>query len=122
MTAPTELLDACEVAVIKALENVGKRVKTLSRGERFQLVDSGVPQHDIHMCAHVVAGDQTSELDRLLKDAWTAIELVYATQPWVLVAVDEYARQLILARKAHDRTALRRFLETACEHASATTP
>lgn len=120
MTADA-LLDACEVAVIKALENAGKRVKTLSRGERFQLVDSGVPQHDIHRAVHL-ADHQGNEVDRLLKDAWTAIELVYPDKPWVIVACDEYARQLILTRTSHDRNALARYLETACEHATATAP
>ncbi|NMO00813.1 hypothetical protein HH308_06250 [Gordonia sp. TBRC 11910] len=117
---PEHLLDACEVAVVHALEQAGKRTKTLSRGERFQLVDSGVPQHDIHMCVHV-DGDQTAELDRLLRDAWTALAVVYPAL-WVRVACDEYTRALILARRPHDRDALRRFLETACEHASATAP
>ena len=121
MTAPVEpsaALAACEVAVLHALEMAGKRIRELPRSTRFNLLDAGVQPFDVHCYTTAIPGecpDRDAELDWLLGGAWTALQTAYPEHLHLVVACDSYVRQLLLGSVPHDRGALRRYIEVACE-------
>jgi hypothetical protein len=96
------LLMACELAVLRALELAGKRM----RGSSARNVRNGllqVPGHELH--THM-SGRRMS-LDELMEGVWGTFELVVPGRPELLEDLDQYVRLLIRLREQHDRERLR---------------
>lgn len=111
MTAPTatsELL-ACEVAVLRALEITGKKVRNSSRQYRGQLSD--VPTYLMHTHLHIARTHE--ECERYLVGAWEHLALVVPDRPKLIQACDWYVRELIVKRHPHTRADLERVLAVA---------
>lgn len=99
------LLLACEVAVLRALEVAAKRCRTISRGDRFAILDrDGVPHFALH--TRVALANDPDEVDRLFAGAWDHLALVLPRTPKAIEACDVYTRRLIAVKEPHSRQAL----------------
>lgn len=99
------LYSTCEVAVLRALELAGKRM----RGSAPRNIRSGllaVPQYELH-CNDLVSAASAHSLDALLEDAWTPLRFALPDRPELVADLDDYVRGLIEARLPHDPNALR---------------
>lgn len=105
----TDVLYACEVAVLRALEVAGKRGRT--RHHRSMLAD--VPVHELHVFLRLATTDEGC--DRFLTGAWDHLALVIPDHPRLYSVLDWYTRQLIVQRRPHTRDELRRVLAVVYE-------
>lgn len=106
---PSALLAVSDVLVVKALEQVGRRIVNGGpRSRRGQW--SGRPFH----LAHTVWPPDTVLVDRALDGAWDVVPAMLdahgllGTPTAVIVALlDRYARTLLMAGRSHDVAMLR---------------
>ncbi len=103
---PVECLySTCEVAVLRALELAGKRM----RGSSPRNVRSGllaVPAHELH-CNSVVASASTHTTDSLMEGAWAPLAIALPFRDALVADLDDYVRLLIDTRQPHDPSWLR---------------
>jgi hypothetical protein len=90
-----------EVAVFRALERVGNRVKN-QRG--FKMPD-GVDPIDLYMHTDIAAND----FDSLLEGAWGLCERMNI-MPTVVQELDAYTRSLLATKKPHNRDLMESYL------------
>jgi hypothetical protein len=96
------LYPLCEMAVLRALELAGKRMRGSSpRNERSGLLE--IPAHELHTNAVVAAQMSRHGIDTLLEGAWAPLrQIMLGHEPDGLVpALDEYVRLLIERREPH---------------------
>lgn len=99
------LYATCEMAVLRALELAGKRMRGSSpRNVRAGLLQ--VPQHELH-CQGIVASTSTHSTDALLEDAWSHLRIALPDRDGLVKDLDDYARLLIESRQPHDPEWLR---------------
>lgn len=103
----TDVLLACEMAVLRALAMSGKRARGATRALRGQLAD--IAPHELHTRIRLRDDDVATA------EALAHLALVLPTQPRLYQAVDWYVRQLVAAQRSHTRTELRRVLEVVYE-------
>jgi hypothetical protein len=99
------LYSTCEVAVLRALELAGKRM----RGSSPRNVRSGlltVPAHELH-CNGVVASASTHTTDSLMEGAWAPLAIALPFRDALVADLDDYVRLLIETRQPHDPDWLR---------------
>ena len=110
----SRLLLVCDVLVVKALERVGNRI-VRSRRSRFAELDARrLPLHEAHTVwpdpAEVTAAGLEELTGKGLAGAWDVIPVLLSTHSALAVGVDpcdvvcvldEYVRDLVLAREAH---------------------
>lgn len=110
---PVDCLYAtCELAVLRALEVAGKRMRGSSaRNERSGLLE--IPSHELHTNAVVAAQLSRHGMDALLEDAWAQLQLALGTRnPAGLISdLDGYVRLLIERREPHTPEWLRPIVE-----------
>ena len=103
---PVDCLYAtCELAVLRALELAGKRM----RGSSPRNVRSGlltVPAHELH-CQSVVASASTHTTDALMEGAWSPLAIALPFRDALVADLDDYVRLLIENRQPHDPEWLR---------------
>jgi hypothetical protein len=93
-------LTAVEMAVVRALEYAGKRLLNWA-GRQYRGKITG-PSHEIHV--QLPACD--FDTDRLLEDAYSTMDAVFAGQPELRTTVDLYVRGLLASQRRHSREAL----------------
>lgn len=99
------LYSTCEMAVLRALEHAGKRMRGSSpRNLRSGLMT--VPTHELH-CNSVVASASTHTTDSLMEDAWTPLTITLPGREALVADLDDYVRLLIDTRQPHDPEWLR---------------
>lgn len=103
------LYGTCEMAVLRALELAGKRMRGSSpRNVRAGLLE--IPQHELH-CNGLVASASTHTIDSLLEDAWSPLAIVLPGRDALVKDLDDYARLLIERRQPHEESWLRPIVE-----------
>lgn len=107
MTATTDVLYACEMAVLRALALAGKRARGSTRLLRGQLAD--IQPHLLHTRMRL------SDPDVGTAEALAHLALVLPDQPRLYQAVDWYVRRLIVEQRAHTTVELRKVLEVVYE-------
>lgn len=99
------MLSGCEVLVFRALERAGNRLRT-----KMNRKVPGVEAAETYMFYPV----DTSTLDFVLQDAWTAVERFaprWGVEPSRLEqCLDSYSRAIISEQKPHDPELLRQFI------------
>lgn len=99
------LMAAANVAVLRALDIAGKRLVTrASRGQMMPL-----PTWTRHTHVEITRHD----LDKLLADAWSLLDVALDGAGKVIETLDAYVRELLLAREPHDVRYLRAALTRA---------
>lgn len=106
------LYGTCEMAVLRALELAGKRMRGSSpRNERSGLLS--IPAHELH--TNVVVASQLASIrhgmDGLLEDAWTPLRITRPDSDALVADLDRYVRQLIERREPHRPESLRLIVE-----------
>jgi len=100
----SELLAACDVLVLRALELVGKRIVRKDRSRYLRL--NGRPWHE----AHCMWQCDTQTMETALSGAWTFLPHIVQTYTCGTVTVaqlqtvlDRYLRELIYSQRGHSR-------------------
>lgn len=108
LAKPPALLAVCDILVIRALENVGKRIVRVERGRFSQM--QGRPWH----MAHTVWGLEDAWLEKAMHGAWDVVPAMLdshgccgITPKQVTEMLDAYVRRLVRARLAHNLPALK---------------
>lgn len=107
---PVDCLYAtCELAVLRALDLAGKRLRGSSpRNLRSASGWMTIPSHELHTNSALVASVSAKwNTDSLLEGAWTPLEIALPGRPELVQDLDEYARLLIDRQQLHDPTWLR---------------
>lgn len=110
--APGEdcLLLAANVAVMRALEVAGKRMRGMrTRAVRAELVDS--PAHLVHT---LMPAPKEQVVDQLLEGAWTALESSLPDRPELAAELDGYVRALLASGQPHEMEWLRPIIRRCC--------
>lgn len=94
---------ACDLAVRRALELAGKRLRTrrsgLLRSWPHPIPDlDQVPAHELHV--HITVDE--CRLDKLLDDAWRPLLDVLPDGQHIAEVLDVYVRQLLLSGTRHE--------------------
>lgn len=93
------LYQTCEVAVLRALDLAGKRMRGSSPANlRGGL--KGIPSHELHMNPLVASGHKMTA-DELMRDAWTPLSLALPSRDELVSDLDTYVRTLIERREPH---------------------
>lgn len=104
------LYATCELAVLRALELAGKRMRGSSpRNERSGLLS--IPAHELHTNTIVAAQLSRHTLDSLLEDAWSPLKFARPGCEALVADLDEYVRLLIERREPHTPDWLRPIVE-----------
>lgn len=99
------LYGTCELAVLRALELAGKKMRGSSpRNIRAGLLE--VPGHELH-CNSLVASANTHSTDALMEGAWAPLATVMPMRDALVADLDDYVRLLIDTRQPHDPNWLR---------------
>lgn len=99
------LYSTCEVAVLRALELAGKKMRGSSpRNIRAGLLE--VPGHELH-CNSLVASANTHSTDALMEGAWSPLAIALPMREALVADLDDYVRLLIDTRQPHDPNWLR---------------
>jgi hypothetical protein len=108
LAKPPALLAVCDVLVVRALEQVGKRIVRVERGRFSQM--NGRPWH----LAHTVWGLEDVWLEKAMHGAWDVVPAMLdshgccgVTAKQVTAMLDEYVRRLVRTRIAHNLPALK---------------
>lgn len=107
---PVDCLYAtCEVAVLRALDLAGKRLRGSSpRNMRTANGWMTIPSHELHANSALVASAGTKwSTDELLEGAWTPLEIALPGRAALVKDLDDYARLLIDRQETHDPSWLR---------------
>jgi hypothetical protein len=115
------LAAACDMAVLRALELVGRRIGRSganSRSRAGALARSGKGWHE----AHTVWRPERSQVDAALHGAWTVLPRMTAdhgccaiVEPDLQVILDGYVRSLVFAQVPHTFEALEAVLRDAID-------
>lgn len=98
------LLLLCELAVYRALEVAGKRMRGMqSRAVRADLV--ACEAHEVH--TRISYASLNRRCDDLVKGAWVTLEEVLPGRPALYADLDAYVRELIEGKQPHSRESLR---------------
>ena len=110
------LAAACDIAVLRALELIGKRVARVDRVRYGAMKRSGVEWHD----AHTVWRPEASHVDAALSGAWQVLPRLLSqhgccgyVDARLKALLDGYVRELAYAQRPHEFEDLRRRLEDA---------
>ena len=110
------LAAACDMAVLRALELVGKRVARDGRSRYGALRASGTPWHE----AHTVWDPEPQHVEAALGGAWTVLPRMVQqhgccslVEPDLAALLDDYVRELLSARRPHRFEDLERRLTEA---------
>jgi hypothetical protein len=100
---------ACDMAVIRALELVGKRVARHGRARYGAMTRSGTEWHE----AHTVWLPEPSMVDAALSGAWAVLPRMMKdhgccalVEPDLYRLLDSYVRELVFAQRPHTFEAL----------------
>lgn len=100
---------ACDLAVVRALELVGKRVVRAERARFGAMTRSGTPWHE----AHTIWQPDATVVDAALSGAWSVLPRLVNEHGCCSVAdaqlqavLDGYVRELVAARRPHQFTDL----------------
>lgn len=103
------LYATCELAVLRALELAGKKMRGSSpRNVRAGLM--AIPAHELHANT-LVASSNTHTTDSLLEAAWAPLSIALPQREALVADLDEYVRLLIDRRELHDPSWLRPIVE-----------
>lgn len=110
---------ACDMAVIRALELVGKRVARNGRSRYGAMTKSGKDWHE----AHTIWLPEPQMVDAALSGAWAVIPRLLRehgccsfVEPEIYQLLDAYVRELVFAQKPHTFEELElRLVERASE-------
>lgn len=104
------LYSTCELAVLRALELAGKRMRGSSpRNERSGLLS--IPDHELHLNAIVASQLPRHGLDTLMEGAWSGLNIALPFRETLVADLDFYVRQLIERREPHNPARLRLIVE-----------
>jgi hypothetical protein len=112
------LAAACDMAVLRALELVGKRVARVQRSRYGAMQKSGREWHEVH----TIWLPEPQMVDAALSGAWAIVPRLTKehgccaiVEPEVYQLLDSYVRELVFAQRPHTFEALESRL---AEHAS----
>jgi hypothetical protein len=95
---------ACDLAVVRALELIGKRVVRAERARYGTLARAGLTWHE----AHTVWAPDEAAIDAALSGAWTVLPRLVnehgccrVAEPALQALLDEYVRDLVTSRAPH---------------------
>ena len=115
------LAAACDMAVIRALELVGKRVTRDQRSRFGALNKSGKDWHE----AHTIWRPEPPQVDAALAGAWSVLPRLLndhgccsLERPALHRVLDDYVRDLVFAQKPHTFEDLEKRLADAVEAVS----
>lgn len=98
------LAAACDLAVLRALELVGKRVAREHRSRFGALNRSGLAWHE----AHTLWRPDAAQVDAALAGAWSVLPRLTTdhgcctvVEPALRVALDGYVRDLVFSQRPH---------------------
>lgn len=100
------LYATCEVAVLRALDYAGKRM----RGSSPRNLRSGfmtIPTHELHANPTLVASLGPRDYDELLNGAWAQLDIALPGRSALVADLDVYTRGLIERQELHDPEQLR---------------
>ena len=107
---------ACDMAVLRALELVGKRVARDGRSRYGALTKSGRPWHE----AHTIWRAEPAQVEAALAGAWSVLPRMTKehgccslVEPDLYRVLDAYVRELVFAQKPHSFDALEHVLSEA---------
>jgi len=110
------LAAACDMAVLRALELVGKRVARDGRARFGAMQKSGKDWHE----AHEMWRPDRSHVDAALSGAWTVLPRMVAehgccalVEPQLHRLLDAYVRETVFAMRPHSYEELERRLRDA---------
>jgi hypothetical protein len=110
------LAAACDIAVIRALELVGKRVARDGRSRYGAMRQSGRPWHE----AHTIWRPEPSQVDAALAGAWAVVPRLTSEHgccslpdPALHDILDGYTREIVFAGRPHTFEELERRLTEA---------
>jgi hypothetical protein len=110
------LAAACDMAVLRALELIGKRVARVERSRFGAMQRSGKEWHE----AHTVWLPEPQQVDAALTGAWAVLPRLTSqhgcctlVEPTLTALLDEYVRQLVFSGTPHSFEALERRLSDA---------
>lgn len=110
------LAAACDMAVLRALELVGKRVARDGRARYGAMQRSGREWHE----AHTIWRPEPSMVDAALHGAWAILPRLASehgccslVEPELLALLDAYVRELVFSGRPHEFEALERRLSDA---------
>jgi hypothetical protein len=99
------LAAACDLAVVRALELIGKRVVRVERSRFGALSRTGRPWHE----AHTIWQPDSVMVDSALSGAWTTLPRLVnehgccsVVEAALQATLDDYVRGLVLARQPHE--------------------
>lgn len=101
-----EVLAAAHLAVLRALELVGRRMVPRS-------AKNTAPEVAVWARHTVLAVDGPAELDRLMAGAWQMLEVAMPDRPDLVTALDAYTREAVYEGTAHTVDALAAHLTRA---------
>ena len=112
------LAAACDVAVLRALELVGKRIARDGRARYGAMRQSGRGWHE----AHTIWRPEPAQVDAALAGAWTTLPRLLSDHgcckigtPQLSTVLDGYVREVVYAQRAHTFEDLERRLTDAIE-------
>lgn len=110
------LAAACDMAVVRALELVGKRVARDGRSRYGAMSKSGKAWHE----AHTIWRPEAHHVDAALTGAWTVLPRMISEHGCCSIAdpalnslLDSYVRELLFSGRAHTFEELERRLADA---------
>jgi hypothetical protein len=110
------LAAACDMAVMRALELIGKRVARDGRARFGAMQKSGRGWHE----AHTIWRPDKQHVDAALSGAWTVLPRLVAEhgccaliEPDLTLLLDAYVRDVVFSGRPHDFEDLRRVLSDA---------
>jgi hypothetical protein len=100
---------ACDMAVLRALELVGKRVARDGRARYGAMQKSGREWHE----AHTIWRPEAAQVNAALSGAWSVLPRLTSShgccsivEPQLHAVLDAYVRELVFAQKPHTFEAL----------------
>lgn len=110
------LVASCDMAVLRALELIGKRVARSGRARHGAMQKSGKPWHE----AHVIWRPEVAQVNAALVGAWSILPRLVDNHGCCNLAerklhdvLDAYVRELAYAQKPHELADLERRLQNA---------
>jgi len=98
------LAAACDMAVMRALELVGKRVARIDRSRYGAMKRSGKDWHE----AHTMYRPEPQHVDAALQGAWTVLPRLASehgccslVEPQLLSLLDAYVREVVYSGRPH---------------------
>lgn len=110
------LVAACDLAVLRALELIGRRCAKSNRARFGVVAKSGLDWFEVH----TVWAPEPRAVDAALSGAWAVLPRLVSqhgccalVEPDVQVLLDAYVRELVASQRPHDFAELERRLTDA---------